>query len=432
MRAVFGLSAALLLAAPLAAQDVEWVEVRFYRVHLKNGNFIDGQLTSQSERQVVLKMKVGEMGIRRDLIDRVEFVKIRSLNEKPKPVEARAVKTTPKPAVAGAEKPETPSDASAARVTAPEAAPRDAAPKDKVQQVLERFRTVRPENKYDLVAELMKTEGATAEHLAKLLATSDAEMRFHLVEVLSIMKEKEAVPTLREHLASPDAALRASAAELIGQVGDAGVVDDLKPLLKDNEPSVRIAALVALQTLGDRRTFEDVAELTLDKEQGVRNRAINALFDIARKHELMKDAVETLSRALDRARGDARCDLIRGIGRAGQKEAWRTLSDYLRDGDARVRSATAEALGVLGALEAKNSILSQLPTEGDKKTRITLGIAAARMKILESIPVFIGWLAESDPDFNTAAQHHLRTLTGQNFGPDMAKWSAWWEQARPK
>src|SRR3954468_16355441 len=71
-------------AAPAAAQDYTWVENRFHRVHLVNGNFIDGQVTSVDKDEVVLRLPVGEMAIRKSTVDRIELEKMRSLLEKPK------------------------------------------------------------------------------------------------------------------------------------------------------------------------------------------------------------------------------------------------------------------------------------------------------------------------------------------------------------
>ena len=75
--------ATLLLLYAFQAADGEWVEVRFYRVHLINGNFIDGQLLKDDAKGAILKMKAGEMTIRRDMIDRVEFVKMKDRFQAP-------------------------------------------------------------------------------------------------------------------------------------------------------------------------------------------------------------------------------------------------------------------------------------------------------------------------------------------------------------
>src|SRR5579863_8190075 len=69
-----------------AQQDPVWQEIRFYRVHLRNGNFIDGDLVKQSSKEVVLRLRSGEISIRSDQIDRLEFVKMRDVREVPAPV----------------------------------------------------------------------------------------------------------------------------------------------------------------------------------------------------------------------------------------------------------------------------------------------------------------------------------------------------------
>ena len=94
---------ALILAAALAqgslgdAQEIT-AEVTFTRVHLVNGNFIDGELVSNAANEVVLKLKFGEITIRRDRIARdvdgkfrVELVKMRSLTEKAKTIQPQPV-----------------------------------------------------------------------------------------------------------------------------------------------------------------------------------------------------------------------------------------------------------------------------------------------------------------------------------------------------
>src|SRR5689334_13486442 len=66
-------------------------EIRFHRIHLRNGNFIDGKVTADKPNEVILLMAAGEMAIRRDQIDRVEVVKMKSYNDK------AIILDTPKP-----------------------------------------------------------------------------------------------------------------------------------------------------------------------------------------------------------------------------------------------------------------------------------------------------------------------------------------------
>src|SRR5579863_3100343 len=70
-------------AAAAQQQEPNWVDVRFYRVHLHNGNVVDGQLVKQTDKEVVLLIQGGEIHFRNDVIERLELVKMRSLTEKP-------------------------------------------------------------------------------------------------------------------------------------------------------------------------------------------------------------------------------------------------------------------------------------------------------------------------------------------------------------
>ena len=54
----------LALSGLLGAQDSPFQEVRFHRVHLLNGNFVDGTLVRQTKDELVLRIKGGEVGMR--------------------------------------------------------------------------------------------------------------------------------------------------------------------------------------------------------------------------------------------------------------------------------------------------------------------------------------------------------------------------------
>src|SRR5579862_5205103 len=67
-------------------QDVPWTETRFHRVFLRNGNVIDGQLIASSEKGLVLAVRSGEFKVPAEQIDHVELVRMRSAQDKPKPL----------------------------------------------------------------------------------------------------------------------------------------------------------------------------------------------------------------------------------------------------------------------------------------------------------------------------------------------------------
>jgi hypothetical protein len=89
MKTVLGAILAILLtpAATLVAQDSsggdQFQTIRFHRVHLRNGNVIDGNLVSLSDDTAILKFQAGEMSIKRGMIEKIEYIKMRSLLERP-------------------------------------------------------------------------------------------------------------------------------------------------------------------------------------------------------------------------------------------------------------------------------------------------------------------------------------------------------------
>ena len=78
------------LCTALEAQEAGWSETRFHRIHLRNGNFIDGDLIQDTRSMVVLKMPSGDFGVSKNQIARddqgqlrVEFIKMRTFREPP-------------------------------------------------------------------------------------------------------------------------------------------------------------------------------------------------------------------------------------------------------------------------------------------------------------------------------------------------------------
>src|SRR5258706_10928469 len=131
-----------------AMQGEDWVETRFHRVHLLNGNFIDGQLVKESPAGATLMLKSGQITIRKDLIDRIEIVKMRSIKDEAPPPPRTEVARPPQPA-----KP------------APEKAPADPGPRPDTtgfhpalrgneQAILDRMKKAPVEQRGDLATEL--------------------------------------------------------------------------------------------------------------------------------------------------------------------------------------------------------------------------------------------------------------------------------------
>src|SRR6185503_11564542 len=92
MKTVIGAILAILAVpgAALFAQDADQFQtIRFHRVHLRNGNVIDGNLVALTDNMATLKLSSGEMSIKRGMIEKIEYIKMRSLLERPPVVDEK-------------------------------------------------------------------------------------------------------------------------------------------------------------------------------------------------------------------------------------------------------------------------------------------------------------------------------------------------------
>jgi HEAT repeat protein len=424
MTKLLGVGALLLFpAARAAAQEVEWIEIRFHRVHLRNGNFIDGTLDRQSPSQVVLKMKAGEMLINRTSIERVELVKMRTFNEKPKPVGGGIKPVDPDKPAKGNE--------GAAKPTAPLPEISDSV-KTRVVKLLDRFGKTAPEFRYEVMAEILQLGEEAAACLAALLERTESDMRNYVTEILTVMKDRKSVPWLVHLLGHSDSTLRAQALLILASIEDQSVIPQVRPMLGDSEAMVRDAAIRCLQQLDDLDSMSSLGYLATDPNPAIRGRALGAVAELGRKHDRGVEVAEILMAALDRARGQSVADVAGALSRTGYKDAWPSLARLLDAPEPRVRSTAAIGLASLGAVEAGDQILQRMALEDDKRTRLQLGVAASRLKLRAAIPTFVLWLTDLDPEIKAASAAHLGTLTGQNFGSNADRWREWWDKSQPR
>lgn len=409
----------LLLCLALSGQEVEWIEIRFHRVHLRNGNFIDGALISQTEREVVLKMKVGNIAIRGDSVDFVESMKIRSIRENP-PVLAKPAALAPSVRAKGGgtrllELPE-----GAAAITA------------QVLPLLDRYRETAPENRYAVMSQIISIEGGIAPLLTCLLETADEEVRSILVEALTILKDRKSLPLLVKLLAAEDPGLRAQATALIGGLGPSGSSDSIRALLKDPSPTVRAAAATALQLMDDENALGDVISLCADEDRVTRGRAINSTLELARRHERMEEASRGLTRLIDRMEGTAKADVVMALGKTGVPESVPPLLSLLNDPDPAVRAQAVQGLGHASGRDSSEGLLNQLSREREIPVRLELLWAVQRRKLMEAVGTVIPWTSDPEPEIQKAASKILTSLTGQSFGTDYGRWASWWAKAKPR
>ncbi len=406
-----------------SAQEFAWTESRFHRVHLRNGNFIDGKLLQANDLNVLLQINSGNMIVKKDMIDRIEFIKVRSIWEKPKldpPLVKVEISATPK--VAGSLK-------------AAPLQPLDAPPSlvKNVGTILDRMKLATREQKEDLTLRLGSLGEQSAPYLASLIDTLPSEdLKERVAAAVIQMKDPAALPVAVRLLDSGSTSVRLKGIRIIGTTGDGDYARHLTALVQDEQPDIRAAAIHAMQLLGDLDTFEGLGYAVWDADAGVRLAAITAVLELGRKHNRMARAVEMLAEGLQRASGRGITDLLSALSRAGAKESWRAAAPFLRDPEVQIRLAAARTLALLAHPESERDVVDQLSQEDDKRVKIELAVAIRNLRSFDAIETLITWLRGEDEDLKRAAVGALQGVSKLDYGFDAARWETWWSQSRPK
>ncbi len=412
---------ALSFLAAAQATPEGWTEVRFHRIHLRNGNFIDGTVIADQPGEVVLRLKAGEMSIRRDQIDRVELMKLKSYNDKP------IILGTPKSKVPAGTPNQSNPGVSKAGV--------DQTPleiRKKVDVIVYKVKMASGDNRAFSVEELRSLGDEGAVYLTSRLTGLDADLSMSAASVLKELKVEKTIPILQDLLGHPNGGIRAAAAVALSFQGDAERARYARPLLSDSEGRVRQTALSILSTVDDKDLYDPLSELMADANRDVRSQAMVMAGRLAMKYGLQEKMSRNLSQLLKDSNDGVRADAAAGLGGLGRPENWSSLAEALRDSEPKVRASAAQGLTMLAVQESAPDILRAVQGEMDRWTRIYLAGAIQRLRLVKAVEPLIDWLSDPDDDIRKIAEVTLATLTGEKFGTDRAKWNAWLQSNRPK
>lgn len=424
----------LLLHLGALAQDpqADVQEVRFHRVHLRNGNFIDGALVKQTESSVTLRLKSGDFTVRADLIDRIEVVKIRTINEKPSVIPP---KSGPVSSDRRMPPPDLPRSEDFWRTRPQEGGPDPFVTSgfsketvDRVTGLLDRFKKDTGETRFQVLQEISSLGAEGAVFVASNLGAFPDEGLAQLGAILSQMKVAETRAPATKALSHRNPQVRVQAVALLAELAVPASVNDLLPLLKDADILVRGQAIDALVRFGAREAVDPLAQFCSDSNLGLRSKALTALPQLLRKLDQEGEILPRLTRALEGSKGSARADLATALGKTARPEAWNPLALLLSDPDSKVRQAAATGLMNLQVPDSADSIVFRLPVEDDKWTRIALAHAAQRVNARKAVEILIPWMDDPDAEVRAAGHQALRTLTSQGLDQNRAKWDEWYSR----
>lgn len=414
MKSMLAIVAVLAFAVPAWAQQEGWAETRFHRITLRNGNFIDGTVISDKPNEVTLLLKAGEMNIRRDQIEKVELIKMRTWNEKP------IIISTPKAAsVPKAETSKPPVGTSVQAVVET---------RRKVEALIKKVQMMPGDSKQFPPDEVAALGDDGIDYLVSLLPKMDQLLKTLAAFAIVALKTPKSEAILTDFVASPNAEIRLAAVSASGNLDEAARVKLLKPLAKDADPKVRNTVLGMMRGVEDRDWYEIACELINDQDREVRVSAMGNAGRLTAKFG-EDDYVRALMIAL-KGSDDQKCDAVIAFGGLGKIEQWNVVSPLLGDAEPKVRAAAAQALMTLGALDSGPAIMDQMSREKDKWARIYMAGAIQKIRYAKAVPVLIEWLADPEVEVVNVTEMTLRALTNQDLGRERDKWQAWYDKNR--
>ncbi|MCS7193108.1 MAG: HEAT repeat domain-containing protein [Armatimonadetes bacterium] len=279
-----------------------------------------------------------------------------------------------------------------------------------------------------------------APEFAKLLKDSNEKVVLGALRVLAHLKRLTVIENIAAATKSPSTEIRKAAAQTLGVFGSPLAVKPLMEMLNDPVVEVRAAALEALAGPGGRDAPPFLSEVLPylveglnDSNPQVRQAAVNGLVKlgqwslqaiakvrsegspIARKEAekaylqicegFQKDLRENSDRLIRR-------DMARYIGELRFSKASTDLIDRLRnDADPEVRSASAYALGNIGARFSIGPLSEVMANEKEEMpVRLAAAVALGQMGDEKGIQFLIEQLKSSDEKLRSAAVEALRTI----------------------
>jgi len=412
--------ASLVLCAALAPQD-SWKDT--HRIHLRNGNALDGRLEKVGEKEILVRWTPGVLlWIKTMDVVKIEEITIRTINSEPRKVplhEAPPGKEAPAPADEGPP-------------------PRDPKrPQSDIDKFFTRILAADNMTSEILAKEVrgLGLEGAKA-IIAELPLMDQPKTDLALV-ALDQMRDLPIDRELRGLLESKRSDIRAGICKILGNRGS-GSLGSIAGLLRDPAPKVRIAALMALGNSGDSSMLNAISDLALDPDPMVRSRAIRAAEEMSARIQGDTDLALRWLSQLTRGPAGSVAEIAGGIARLAERavEGFPTddvrhrFAELLTDREPSTRAAAAFALSSVRPAEASaESIINALSGERDPRAAVSMCEALGKLKVHKSIETLIDRLREDSKDVRPAAQRALEKIAGNaEFGGDYEKWNQWFEQ----
>ncbi len=400
-----GLVAVIVAAAALSSAQAQdsgfYTWVQFHRVHLRNGNFLDGTLVSKTDRSVTLRQPWGEILIRSDQIDRVELVKMKSFND-PEQIIQRKAKSTPQGPTeiittpSSSSKP-LPSDLTDSKDPVPGSIPQ--AVVLAVDQAITVWRSSTTNEQVDL-GETLKAIGPDA------------------VPYFEFLLEKRQQSTPLKPVARAFASLN-----------EDKFLTFAARMMDSQSLEIREAAIEGLAKTTSPRRLPIVLKAAEDTFPAIGTAATQILMDAAKEDGEKNDLVDMIGSRIRAAKNNTAMAVA--LARIGGPRARELLWELVGDNNETNRLTGLHGLGIMADPEDGPRMVSVLH---DSSETIKKGacIALGKIKYTGAVADLITLLSDPNEGLHQNARWALQETTRLAIGNTDDAWKEWWETVGSK
>ncbi|KJR43315.1 PBS lyase HEAT domain protein repeat-containing protein [Candidatus Magnetoovum chiemensis] len=186
-------------------------------------------------------------------------------------------------------------------------------------------------------------------NIVGLMADEDVNVRRGAVEILNNIKDPRAGSSLLKAMKDSDWWVRQIATDALSEMKGDNILPYFLNMLTDKDESMRRCAVEFFNKVQEPSAYDPLVKLLDDDDWWVREKALTALSKL---HD--KRAIEHIVGKI--ADDEIKTIVPNALAEIGDKEAIKYLTEFLLDGDNKVRIESIKALGKLKAYDAVSEI----------------------------------------------------------------------------
>lgn len=424
------------LPPPGSSDEPKIKLVEVDRLILKNGNRVDGSIIGTNDEEVLVRVKDGILGVRKEQIEKKERIVLRVKIEPPKPVVRTPPPPPSKPTTAVKEPTPPPPPAKKPEGTSkpvvipvPQDDP-DPDTRTKIQDLLTQMRKGSDTERQQVSEELTKLGPDGQYYLACAVQVAE-DLSPWILAAMGHIESAKGFPVLVRILPDVSDPVKPLIFTVMGSRQYKDGIETIAPYLDHKDPLVSGGAVDSLAALQATDHFRKILSLLGSSDQTLSTRVMIAAETLARVPDFKEQAAIDIIEIIERGdNGRARGQAAMVAGRLAIPDAKPPMLELLNNENSETRANVVMALGEMKAPDTITPLWDRFLLETDRWVKVQIIQALEKIKNDAAIPLLIQALNDNDDQVRSRSSTALTTITGQPFGEDAEKWDNWYKSAR--